>query len=120
MNAQILLGILNAILAIIPNITSSKVINQIVAWLIQIEPTIVAFAKDVGPVISNIVAAFSANPATTAAQLAVLKQLDATVDKSFDDAFSDYLANHPDAVPAPKAVAQEVAAAAPLALSTGV
>lgn len=101
MNAQVLLGILNAILAIIPSITNSKVINQIVAWLLQIEPTIVQFASDVGPVISNIVAAFAANPATTASQLAVLKQLDATVDQAFDDAFTAYLANHPDSSAAP-------------------
>ena len=98
MNAQLILGFLNALLAIIPTITNSKAINQFVAWLLQIEPTIVQFSQELGPVISNIVAAFAANPATTPAQMAVLKQLDATVDKAFDDAFTDYLANHPNPV----------------------
>jgi len=95
MNISTLTTILNMILAFIPQITNSKNINAIVAWLVQIEPTLVEFYSEIGPVITNIVAALAANPATTADQLAALKILDAKVDAAFDDAVSAYLANHP-------------------------
>jgi len=101
MNVQVVLGMLNILLAAIPQMTSSKVVSQTVAWLLQIEPILVQFSEDLGPIISNIVAAFSANPATTATQLAALKVLDAKTDKDFDDAIAAYLANNPD--PAPSA-----------------
>ncbi|GAC1042239.1 hypothetical protein [Rhizobium sp. No.120] len=100
MNVQVVLGMLNILLAAIPQMTSSKVVSQTVAWLLQIEPILVQFSEDLGPVISNIVAAFSANPATTATQLAALKVLDAKTDKDFDDAIAAYLANNPDPAPA--------------------
>jgi hypothetical protein len=100
MNLQLILGILNALLSAIPQITNAKTINQIVAWLLQLEPVIVQFYTDLGPIISNVIAALSANPATTATQIATLKQLDAKVDASFDDAFASYLASHPDPVTA--------------------
>lgn len=96
MNVQVVLGMLNILLAAIPQMTSSKVVSQTVAWLLQIEPILVQFSEDLGPVISNIVAAFAANPATTATQLAALKVLDAKTDKDFDDAIAAYLANNPD------------------------
>jgi hypothetical protein len=109
MNVQVLLPILNMILALIPSITDSKIINQTVAWLLQIEPIIIQFSKDLGPVIQNIVAAFAANPATTATQMAALKVLDGKVDQAFDDAFTAYLANHPDPVAAAIPVATPAA-----------
>lgn len=95
MNLQLVLGVLNAILSVIPQITSSQSVNQIVALLVQLEPTIVAYCNELGPSISNIVAALSANPATTAVQLAALKQLDTTVDAAFDNALTAYMQNHP-------------------------
>jgi hypothetical protein len=99
MTLQSIMGILNIILALIPQITNSKVVSQTVALLLQLEPTLVQYAEEVGPIISNIVAAFEANPATTATQIAALKVLDAKTDKDFDDAISAYLANHPDPAP---------------------
>ena len=53
------------------------------------------------PILLNIVAAFAANPATTATQLAALKVLDAKMDADFDDAITAYLASHPDPATAP-------------------
>lgn len=100
MNVQVVLGMLNILLAAIPQMTNSKVVSQTVAWLLQIEPILVQFSEDLGPVISNIVVAFAANPATTATQLAALKVLDAKTDKDFDDAIAAYLANNPDPAPA--------------------
>ena len=99
MTLQSIMGILNILLALIPQITDSKKVSQTIAWLLSIEPTLVQFAEEVGPIISNIVAAFEANPATTATQLAALKVLDTKTDKDFDDAISAYLVNHPDPAP---------------------
>lgn len=98
MNVQLILGILNALLSAIPQITNAKTINQIVAWLLQLEPVIIQFYTALGPIIQNVIAALLANPATTATQIATLKQLDAKVDASFDDAFTAYLANHSDPI----------------------
>ncbi|MBM7048381.1 hypothetical protein [Rhizobium lusitanum] len=101
MSLQSIMGILNILLALIPQITDSKVVSQTIAWLLSLEPTLVQFSEEIGPIISNIVAAFAANPATTATQLAALKVLDAKTDKDFDDAVSAYLANNPDPATAP-------------------
>ena len=103
MTLQSIMGILNIILALIPQIPDSKKVSQTIAWLLQIEPTIVQYAEEVGPIISNIVAAFEANPATTATQIAALKVLDAKADKDFDDAISAYLMSHPEPAPAASA-----------------
>lgn len=81
--------------------SSSKVVSQTVAWLLQIEPILVQFSEDLGPIISNIVTAFGANPATTATQLAALKVLDAKTDKDFDDSIAAYLAANPDPAATP-------------------
>ncbi|KEA07106.1 hypothetical protein [Rhizobium rhizogenes] len=121
MNVQMIMGMLNILLAAIPQMTSLKVVSQTVAWLLQIEPVLVQFSEDLGPIISNIVAAFAANPATTATQIAALKVLDAKTDKDFDDAISAYLASNPDPVAVPSSNAAAVstestdeASAAPL------
>lgn len=93
MNLQLILGVLNAILSVIPQITNAQSVNRIVALLVQLEPTIVQFYNELGPIVANIVAALSANPATTAVQLDALRQMDATVDKAFDDALAAYMQN---------------------------
>lgn len=95
MNSALLISILNLVLSAIPQISSSKILNQLVSTLLNLEPAIQQFYADVAPIIQNIIAALSANPASTATQLAVLKQLDAQVDKSFDDAFAAWTAAHP-------------------------
>ncbi|WP_271025005.1 hypothetical protein [Rhizobium sp. RCAM05973] len=100
MNLSILLTALNAFLAVIPSISSSAALNKVVAAILAFEPIITEFYSEIKPVIENIIAAVSANPASTATQLAALKALDVTTDKAFDDAFTAYAANHPAVSPA--------------------
>ncbi|SCB30164.1 hypothetical protein [Rhizobium lusitanum] len=97
MNLSILLTALNAFLAVIPSISSSTALNKVVAAILSFEPIITQFYAEVKPVIENIIAAVSANPSSTATQLAALKALDLTTDKAFDDAFTAYATNHPTA-----------------------
>ena len=61
-------------------------IDTIINGLVQILPTIVAGAEDLVQPVKNIIAALSANPATTDAQLATLQTLDAQVDAAFEAA----------------------------------
>lgn len=103
MNLSILLTVLNAFLAIIPNVSNSQALNKVVAAILSFEPIITQFYSEIKPTIENIIAAVSANPASTATQLAALKALDVTTDKAFDDAFAAYSANHPDPAPAASA-----------------
>jgi hypothetical protein len=96
MNATILTTLLQLIQSLLPQIgVNSKIVTTIITALIQLVPIAVQEAQDILPAIRNIIAALSANPATTADQLAALKTLDAQVDAAFEDAVTAYLANHP-------------------------
>jgi hypothetical protein len=94
MDMSIAAAVLQVILSIIPQITSSKSINSIVSTLTRVIPIAVKGEQELLPTIENIIAALSSNPATTAAQLAALKVLDAQVDAAFDDAVAAYMAAH--------------------------
>ena len=106
MSVELITALLNILLGIIPKLTDSKAVGQAVAWLLALEPQLIQFSQSLKPIISNIVAAFAANPASTATQLAALKVLDAKTDADADDAIAAYLANNPDptvAAPLPAA-----------------
>ncbi|TGP28187.1 hypothetical protein EN875_032020 [Mesorhizobium sp. M2D.F.Ca.ET.232.01.1.1] len=92
MNATVAITLLQTILTLIPQITSSKAVNTVITALIQIIPIAVQEAQDLLGPIRNIIATLSANDKTTADQLAALKALDAQVDAAFDDAVTAYLA----------------------------
>ena len=65
---------------------NAALIGKVVATLVALIPTIVQEAKDLLPAVKNIIAALSANPATTADQLAALDALNAQVDAAFEAA----------------------------------
>lgn len=61
-------------------------VAELITALIQLLPTLVQLGEDLVPAVKNIIAALSANPATTAEQLDRLQQLDAQVDAAFEAA----------------------------------
>jgi hypothetical protein len=76
--------------ALLPNIGvssgSAALIDTIIAELIKLLPVVIQGAQAlIGP-IQNIIAALSANPATTADQLATLQALDKQCDTAFEAA----------------------------------
>lgn len=79
--------IVSLLTQLLPDIgASSSIITTVLNTLIQLIPLLTTEYTDlVGPV-KNIIAALSANPATTAAQLATLQALDAQVDAQFEAA----------------------------------
>lgn len=82
---------ISALLALLSQIVPSlsgdaTLIGTIINALIQIIPVIQQEVADVTPAIKNIISALSANPATTADQLATLQALDAQVDAAFEQA----------------------------------
>lgn len=82
----ILTGLL-AVLSEIATLTAQgSVITKIISTLVSLIPTLIQEYKDVAPAVKNIIAALSANPATTTEQLAALQELDAKVDVDFEDA----------------------------------
>ena len=84
--------VLSMIGSLLPLITSSAnatMINSIIATLVGIIPYIVQEVETIAPAIKNIIAALSANPATTADQLTQLQALDAQVDAAFEAAAAD-------------------------------
>ncbi|TJV51171.1 MAG: hypothetical protein E5Y01_16420 [Mesorhizobium sp.] len=92
MNATVAVTLLQTILTLIPQITSSKSVATVINALIQIIPIAVQEAQDLLGPIRNIIAALSASDQATADQLAALKALDAQVDAAFDAAVAAYLA----------------------------
>jgi hypothetical protein len=61
-------------------------IDTIITALTNALPFVIQEAEALVPPIKNIIEALSANPATTASQLAQLQALDASVDTAFDAA----------------------------------
>jgi hypothetical protein len=77
--------------------TSSSTIGNILTTLINLLPTIEQEVADLTAPVQNVIAALSANPATTAQQLAVAQALDAQDDAAFEAAVQAYNAANPDA-----------------------
>ena len=92
MNWSAFAALLQTVLSLIPMITSSAKINEIIAQLINIIPVAVQEAQDVVPLIRNIIAALSNSSSVTPDQVAALKALDAEIDASYDAALSAYVA----------------------------
>jgi len=92
-------AVLQTLLTLIQNLlpqigVNSKVVTTILTALIQLVPIVIQEASDILPAIKNIIAALSANPATTADQLKTLQALDAQVDAAFEAQVAAYRANH--------------------------
>jgi phage-related protein len=87
---------ITAILALIeqllPAITSAgnaTIVDGVITALTNMMPFIVQEVESLVTPVKNIIAALSASPATTAAQLTQLQALDTQVDAAFDAAASD-------------------------------
>lgn len=65
---------------------TSDAITKVINLLVQVIPLIEKEYEDVVPYIQNIIAVLKNDPATTAAQLAQLSELDATADQAFEAA----------------------------------
>ena len=92
MSWTVVASILQTLLSLIPQITSSAKINEIITQLINLIPIAVKEAQDIVPLIRNIITALSNSGSVTPDQVAALKALDAEIDASYDAALSAYLA----------------------------
>jgi len=86
---QSVLAMISQFLPLLGSSSTVSTIQSIINALKNLVPLIVDEVQLVTPAIKNIIAALSANPATTAEQLAQLKALDAQVDAAFDEAAKD-------------------------------
>lgn len=84
-----IVALLGQLLPLLTSAANATLITSIIETLASIVPFVVQEVETLAPAIKNIIAALSANPATTADQLAQLQQLDAQVDTAFDDAAKD-------------------------------
>jgi hypothetical protein len=80
------LAMIGQLLPLITSSANASTIASIISTLEGIIPYVVDEVESIAPAIKNIIAALSANPATTAGQLAALQTLDATVDAAFEAA----------------------------------
>jgi len=75
---------------LLPLVTgNSSAIATIIATLIQLIPAVTQEVESLIPPIKAIIAALSADPATTSDQLAALQKLDADCDAAFEAAAID-------------------------------
>lgn len=82
-----LLTVVETVLPTVSGATSSTVIVSVVTALEKWVPLVIALfpsATSLFQSVKNIIASLSSNPATPAAQLATLQQLDAQVDTAFE------------------------------------
>jgi hypothetical protein len=79
-------SMLSELLPLITSASNTTMIESIVNTLVGLIPFIEQEIQSLGPVVQNIIAALSANPTTTAAQLTTLQTLDAQVDAAFSNA----------------------------------
>ena len=100
---QIIIAVLSGVSQILPlllgtkNAYTTNAINGVIGIIEKLMPLIVDEISAVYQSAKNIIAALSANPATTAEQAATLAQFDAQVDAAFEAAAADV---DPDAPPA--------------------
>lgn len=85
MSSAILL-LLQVLAQIIPNLTNSATIANIITALINLLPTLVKEVQDVAPLIQNIIDALRNNNTITPEQLAALDELEAKADAEFEAA----------------------------------
>jgi hypothetical protein len=82
------LAMIEALLPAITSTANATMIDGIVTALTNMLPYIIQEVEALVTPVKNIIAALSANPATTAAQLTALQTLDQQVDAAFDAAAS--------------------------------
>jgi hypothetical protein len=78
--------VLSVLTAIAGTTTEASVIAQIINALTQIIPLLISEYKALVTPVKNIIAALSANAATTAEQLTTLQALDTQADVAFEGA----------------------------------
>jgi hypothetical protein len=100
---QIIIAVLSGIAQILPlllgtkNADTTSAINGVISIIEKLMPLIVDEISAVYQSTKNIIAALSANPATTAEQAATLAQFDAQVDAAFEAAAADVDPDAPSA-----------------------
>jgi hypothetical protein len=88
----VITSVLAMIESLLPAITSGgnvAIVDGVINALTTMLPFIIQEVEALVTPVKNIIAALSANPATTAAQLTQLEALDASVDTAFDAAAAD-------------------------------
>jgi hypothetical protein len=86
------IALLGQLIPALGSSATANIVTQIITILIQMIPVLIKEYNDlIGPV-KNIIAALSANPATTAAQLQTLQALDIAMDNAFETAAAKALA----------------------------
>jgi phage-related protein len=98
----VILALIQQLIPVISGAGAPAIISQILTVLTQVVPLLVNEYTALLPMVKNIIAALSANPAATADQLATLQTLDVQTDAAFEAAAS-------------AALAQDAAAASPSA-----
>jgi hypothetical protein len=81
-----LLSLISNLLPLLTSSANANLIGSIISTLEQFLPFIVDEISSLYQPVKNIITALSANPATTAAQLATLQALDTQADAAFDAA----------------------------------
>jgi hypothetical protein len=100
---QIIIAVLSGVAQILPlllgtkNADATNAINGVISIIEKLMPLIVDEISAVYQSAKNIIAALSANPATTAEQAATLAQFDAQVDAAFEAAAADVDPDAPSA-----------------------
>jgi hypothetical protein len=81
-----ILGLIEQLLPAILSSANVSLVDSIISALTSMLPFIIQEVQALLPPVKNIIAALSANPATTADQLTQLQALDAQVDAAFEAA----------------------------------
>jgi phage-related protein len=94
----VVLALIQQLIPVISGAGAPAIISQILTVLTQVIPLLVNEYTALLPMVKNIIAALSANPAATADQLTNLQALDVQTDAAFEAAASAALAQDAAAV----------------------
>jgi hypothetical protein len=97
----VIIGLIQQLLPVLSGAGAPAIIEKVLTVLVQVIPLLVDEYTALLPMVRNIIAALSANPATTAEQLATLAALDVQTDAAFEAAAASAVAE--DTPPAPSA-----------------
>jgi len=87
---SLITAVLSLLQVLAPNLgltaSTSGLVTQVIAVLVELTPVAIQEAKDLLPMIKNIITVLKSDPSTTTDQLTQLRASEALIDAAFDEA----------------------------------
>lgn len=95
MNAATITTILTVLQSLLTKFGAPKIADEVITALVALVPIVISQAKEVLPIVQNIIDTLKSDNVTDE-QLEKLDELTDHINEAFNQAYAEYLKNHPD------------------------